>query len=191
VNCFRASRMVSAYIDGELPGVESLQMSDHLRTCCRCSQEYDSLLALKRRLGALAACEPGKGFDEIILQRIHEAGAVSSVTDLRLPWRHRFTPMRHSSLQLIAVAALGCVSAVVVMYGRPGARLSPSLSTTPPPPVTAAVSHNAVAVNDLIFVHDESAAMPPRANGLMLDTEAMKVVDGGPRIVLFSDRPGR
>ena len=58
MNCRKVSHLLSAYMDGELPGVEALQIRDHLSYCGDCAAEHDDLLSMKRLVGRLKIQEP-------------------------------------------------------------------------------------------------------------------------------------
>ena len=51
MNCHKVQSLASAYIDGELAGVEMLTVRRHLNECTDCSGEYESLLKMKRMFG--------------------------------------------------------------------------------------------------------------------------------------------
>jgi hypothetical protein len=57
-------------MDGELPGVESLQIRNHLTMCSECASEYDDLLSMKRLVGRLKIQEPVSEIATEILQSI-------------------------------------------------------------------------------------------------------------------------
>jgi hypothetical protein len=57
-------------MDGELPGVESLQIRDHLSHCGECASEHDELLSMKRLIGRLKIQEPAADITSEILQSI-------------------------------------------------------------------------------------------------------------------------
>jgi anti-sigma factor RsiW len=70
VNCRKVTHLLSAYMDGELPGVESLQIRGHLNACSECAAEYDDLLSMKRLVGRLKIQEPTGEIAAKILQSI-------------------------------------------------------------------------------------------------------------------------
>ena len=47
MNCRKVSHLLSAYMDGELAGVENLQIRQHLSNCDDCNDEYEELLGTK------------------------------------------------------------------------------------------------------------------------------------------------
>ncbi len=70
MNCRKVTHLLSAYIDGELPGVESLQIRDHINWCSDCASEYHDLLSMKRLVGRLKIQEPANDIAGDILQNI-------------------------------------------------------------------------------------------------------------------------
>ena len=53
MNCRKVNHLLSAYIDGELPGVEQLSIRTHISACDSCRAEYDGILFTKRLLGRM------------------------------------------------------------------------------------------------------------------------------------------
>jgi len=72
MNCRRVTNLMSAYIDGELSGMEMLEIRGHLSECADCADEYESLRAVKRVCARLRAVAPGEGFQTTILARLDE-----------------------------------------------------------------------------------------------------------------------
>lgn len=64
MNCRCAQNLLSAFIDGELAGVEMIRVRDHLTTCTSCREEVESLRAMKRMLGMAKQIEPPMGFED-------------------------------------------------------------------------------------------------------------------------------
>jgi anti-sigma factor RsiW len=60
--CSRVQNLLSAYVDSELTGSETLQLRAHLRECSACRTEHDELRLAKSLLGALGAKEPARSF---------------------------------------------------------------------------------------------------------------------------------
>lgn len=61
--CSRVQNLLSAYCDRELSGAEMLPIQRHLSGCPICRQEHESLLQVKRLLGALPGAEPVRPLD--------------------------------------------------------------------------------------------------------------------------------
>src|SRR5947209_8479362 len=72
VNCRKTASLLSAYMDGELPGVEQLQIREHLKYCVHCNEEYESLLYTKRVLARLSVANPRNCLEDRILNRLSE-----------------------------------------------------------------------------------------------------------------------
>lgn len=58
MNCRKLQNLISAYIDSELAGVEMLAVREHLRVCRPCTEEYGSILLIKRSFGKMASKKP-------------------------------------------------------------------------------------------------------------------------------------
>lgn len=82
VNCRKVSHLLSAYIDGELPGVEHRQVHEHLARCAECSAEYAGLLRTKRLLSALRVQEPNPELPANILHQIQAREAHAPLSGL-------------------------------------------------------------------------------------------------------------
>lgn len=61
MNCRRVSSLVSAYIDGELTGIEMLEIRRHLDDCRACMLQYESLRHTKQLLSRLTYAAPRAG----------------------------------------------------------------------------------------------------------------------------------
>ena len=66
----------SLEVSVELPGVEQLQIRQHLRQCDICQDEHDTLLMTKRMLSGLKMKEPCADLEERILGRLFQEGSV-------------------------------------------------------------------------------------------------------------------
>jgi anti-sigma factor RsiW len=81
VNCRKVNNLLSAYMDGELPGVEQLQIRQHLRQCEICHEEHETLLLTKRMLSGLKMKEPCTNLEARILERLAKEGSMTSASD--------------------------------------------------------------------------------------------------------------
>lgn len=70
MNCKSAQTYLSAYLDGELSGQESLQMRDHLSHCRECQAEELQLRTLKQMLRGLPLYEPTEGFEDRLVSQV-------------------------------------------------------------------------------------------------------------------------
>ncbi len=107
MNCRKVSHLLSAYIDGELPGVEHRQIHEHLAGCAECAQEHRGLVQMKRMLASLRLREPSADLPQRILSQ------VSAQPTLRAPWLDQINRwvqvqgLKPQSLALAATFALG------------------------------------------------------------------------------------
>lgn len=58
MDCRRVEPLLSAYLDHELAGAESLEVRRHLSHCSHCQREADSIRDLKSRLAAFPSIGP-------------------------------------------------------------------------------------------------------------------------------------
>lgn len=70
MNCRRVSNLVSAYMDGELTGVEMLEIRRHLDDCRACNLQYEELRMAKQLLARLPVAQPRPGLADSICARI-------------------------------------------------------------------------------------------------------------------------
>ncbi len=80
MNCRKVNHYLSAYMDGELPGVEHRQMHEHLARCTDCAAEYSGLLRMKRLLAGLRVQEPSAELPARILESVYRESAVSETS---------------------------------------------------------------------------------------------------------------
>lgn len=66
--CSRVQNLLSAYCDRELTGAEMLQIQSHLSGCEGCQHERETILQMKRLMGALSGAEPPRPFDPARLE---------------------------------------------------------------------------------------------------------------------------
>jgi hypothetical protein len=72
VNCRKVSHLLSAFMDGELSGVEHRQLHEHLIRCPECQDDYEGLLQVKRLLGGMRVQTTRKALPALILQQISD-----------------------------------------------------------------------------------------------------------------------
>jgi len=70
MNCQKVQSLISAYLDGELGGQEMLAIRHHLVGCRDCSDEYESLLAIKRTFGRMSPKRPADDLALRIISRL-------------------------------------------------------------------------------------------------------------------------
>ncbi len=74
MRCWRARRLVSGYLDGELPAGERTAVEEHLAGCPTCPPLYASLVGIRDAMGALR--DPDTVVEKQIAARIMERTAV-------------------------------------------------------------------------------------------------------------------
>lgn len=85
MNCRKVSHFLSAYMDGELPGVEHRQIHEHIGQCSACAHEYRSLLQMKRMLGGMQVREAQSDLPARLLEKVH---ANNAATAAQSSWLH-------------------------------------------------------------------------------------------------------
>lgn len=109
VNCRKTNNLISAYIDGELPGVEQHMVREHLQQCNECRKEYEELLSMKRALSGMKMQSPSPNFQNQLLAKIHNEGSqtkgVPTWQDTFLPQRRLWLGVSFVGLTLIALLA--------------------------------------------------------------------------------------
>jgi anti-sigma factor RsiW len=109
MNCRRVSSLVSAHIDGELTGVEMLEIRRHLEECRACMLQYESLRYTKQLLSRLQYAQPRPGFSESICARLdimEVPGYVRLWNRMRVFGRQRVPPIAAGCAALGAVLVL-------------------------------------------------------------------------------------
>lgn len=169
MNCRKVCSLLSSYLDGELAGVEQIQIREHLRNCSCCNEEHDSLQQTKRLLATLAVRSPRHGFDDTILRRIETDGnrrpRLDPVTWWALlgePQRARLRMLTVSGMLLVAVALW---VRIPLTAARPGAALA-RLERIPPVEMdqTAAPA----GVGAFVRVHNSGEEALPLSSGMGL-----------------------
>lgn len=108
MNCRKVNHFLSAYIDGELPGVEHRQIHEHLSRCSECAEEYQALLHMKRLLAGMRVRQPQNDLSQHILSQIHQSETprptLPTWLDLALDWLR--TPIPAPYLAIGATMAI-------------------------------------------------------------------------------------
>ena len=128
MNCRKVNQLLSAYIDGELRGVEHRQVFEHLARCSECEQEYESFLQMKRMLGCMRTQQPTPDLQARIAyalswEEAQAAGRTPSMLWMRLRMQAQDLFASPQGVGLGAIAVLGLS---VVIYHLPAA-----VGTTP------------------------------------------------------------
>ena len=107
MNCRRVASLLSAYIDGELNGVEMLAIREHLSGCETCREDYESLRATKQLLSRMPNVSPREDFARAILNRLDPD---------EMPMYRRMLGDLTSSLRAKLSPAFATVAAVSVAF---------------------------------------------------------------------------
>ena len=86
MNCKSVQAYLSAYLDGELCGHESIAVRDHLGRCTECRVEEQQLRALKHLLQGLPSYQPAPGFEDRLVENVRNF-EVRRRFSLRLDWK--------------------------------------------------------------------------------------------------------
>lgn len=105
MNCQRVLRLISAYVDGELPGIEMLTMRQHLSDCRDCRSEYESMLLIKRSLGRLSPKHPSVTLAARICAQLDQSPASAQVSIIATI-RDRFSGWNGNLRMVTATAAV-------------------------------------------------------------------------------------
>lgn len=168
MNCRRVCSLVSALIDGELTGAESLRLRRHLEECRSCREEYESLLHTKRLLSSTRIVEPRSGLESEIMKRL-------STTPDPPAWQRRFVSawlVSGPRRRLHAAGGLAAVSLIVLALSVRFTLLSDYGSIDRAGPetslanarVTGSTSEGQLPYPDIGFAHETFERPQPVAN---------------------------
>jgi len=121
MNCHRVQNLISAYVDGELPGVEMLAVRQHISDCGDCKSEFESILLVKRSISCLAPKCPSTDLAASICMKLSESGTSMESGILYAVKRHLSGVS--GGLRLVGVAA-GLLVAMTLV-GRSGTHTTP------------------------------------------------------------------
>lgn len=79
LNCSRVLARLSAYLDGEMPGAESLQVRDHVSRCPSCARELAKIEEVKQALACLRPVEPPVGLEGRLQAKVFGPGRLRMV----------------------------------------------------------------------------------------------------------------
>ncbi|MBI2841846.1 MAG: zf-HC2 domain-containing protein [Armatimonadetes bacterium] len=108
MNCRWVSSLISAYMDGELTGLEMIQIRRHVDGCRSCTLQYESLRNVKHILSNLTYAQPRPGFVDRLVARIEyrEVPAYQRVLNRLISYGHqRLTPVAAGCAVLAAILA--------------------------------------------------------------------------------------
>lgn len=113
MNCRKVNSLLSAYMDGELAGVEQLQIRSHLRDCRCCSDEYESLLLTKRMISGASLKAPRSCLEDRILDRINDEKDAGSSWHNLTGWWSLMAESQRAQYRTVALFAVFCALAGV------------------------------------------------------------------------------
>ena len=114
MNCRKVTHLLSAYMDGELPGVEHRLIHEHLGRCEDCLADYETLLQMKRLLGRLKVQSAQHNLPLQILQQVHSEANLDSAS-VSADWKKSLTERLRGSIKSPQTVSLGLGFAVVAM----------------------------------------------------------------------------
>ncbi|MCC6727736.1 MAG: zf-HC2 domain-containing protein [Chthonomonadales bacterium] len=164
MNCRRINSLLSAYIDGELAGVEQLHVRQHLRVCSECDDEYQSLLNTKRLLSGMVFQTPRPGLADEILRRLEADPRASRCLPLGGWWETQSTCAR----QRFRAAALGAgmvTAALVVLLAVPTTPANGPVDLATLPRRDYVAAPTALPIRDLQFLHESWDPAQPTFSG--------------------------
>ena len=116
MNCRKVNHLLSAYIDGELPGVEQLSIRSHISRCDSCRAEHEGILFTKRLLGRMKVQTCQANVQEQILSQIASMRNLEARRTLGYwseHWRDRLSllaPTQRGAVLAFSLAVLGVFS---------------------------------------------------------------------------------
>ncbi|MDO8585734.1 MAG: anti-sigma factor [Armatimonadota bacterium] len=108
MNCHRLSSLFSAYIDGELTGVEMIEIRNHLEGCPACRDELDNVRAVKRLVGRLRTAQPSRDLSTRICASLDGVAPYSFLRTWAALWQGTFRKLSPTAMA-VSLAALGMV----------------------------------------------------------------------------------
>jgi anti-sigma factor RsiW len=166
LNCSKIQNLLSAYMDGELTGVEQLQIRRHLGECKACAEEHESLLTTKRMISGLSIRQPHPDLEQMILGALAEEEQSRARRSPILAWW--LTLPLNRRLQFACLFALSAVSLAAVRIAPvmlTPARTQNTLElaaemTAPQPHVHTHIQTEVSPVGDVIFLHNPAENAP-------------------------------
>lgn len=180
--------LLSAYVDGELPGETVAQIDAHLLGCARCRREVRVQQAFGSALAATMATEPGAPAPAALLARVRDITAAPPVGE-RGEVRVDVAPVHTAPRALPMVALVGVLAvgaaAAAVLWSRPVTRdAAPSVLASSP---SRQVPQLPPTVLDL-FVHDYRTVAAAELPGRARDLDAVRRAIGVPVEPLAGDQ---
>lgn len=120
MNCHRISNLLSAYIDGELTGMEMLDIRRHIDQCPTCREELEQVRAVKRMVGRLKTAEPRPDFAAGICASLDPIQPYSFLRVWAEMWQSAF----HRLSPTVAAVSLVVLGMIVFTAGKVDEKLT-------------------------------------------------------------------
>ncbi len=134
MTCSKVQALLSAYLDRELNGIESLAIRDHLRECSCCRREETELRSVKALLMGAPIEGPSPDFEARLCARIRGTVITGAVDTRRSTLQVRVMSWISGPRPVFAMAAVGISAAAVavgIFYLIPNTFASHASSMTP------------------------------------------------------------
>lgn len=116
---------MSAYVDGELTGVEMLEIRRHLSDCPECAEEHESIRVTKQAVSRLRSAAPRRDLAASILLSLDEVQVTSYQRAVNATMR-----FLHGRLSPVAAALAASGLALVLLSAGGVDRIQPDTSQT-------------------------------------------------------------
>ncbi|MCX6345734.1 MAG: anti-sigma factor [Armatimonadetes bacterium] len=110
MNCRRVVSLLSAYVDGELTGVEMLGIRRHLAECSECEEEHQAVLFTKQALSRLRSVAPREDFAAMLMSNLCVVQVSPYQKAANSLWR-----FAHTRIAPVAAAAAAAGVVLVVL----------------------------------------------------------------------------
>ncbi|SMB89875.1 Putative zinc-finger [Thermanaeromonas toyohensis ToBE] len=115
MRCWKARKLLSPYIDGELGEEERSSLEGHLANCPACQEELEALRKISEGLKDIyRQVKPPAGFAEGVMARIKAIEEASAS-----PWQLQEKPLKWRKVAVAAALVAG-IGLAVLQYGRAG-----------------------------------------------------------------------
>ena len=112
MNCSKAHKLISPYIDGELPDQDMKSLEDHMKVCHKCREEFDEGKELHNLSANADKFKAPYGFHTRVMANI---GSGKIRESSRIPVLARLA----EAIVIIVVIALGVLSGSFLIKGYP------------------------------------------------------------------------
>lgn len=70
MNCQTSNDYIMKHFDGEINDIEEAQFRQHLKTCTKCSEEFNCMSEIFGSLEASSTVEPPEGFEASVMEKV-------------------------------------------------------------------------------------------------------------------------